>query len=128
MTATQCTCSFNLGLLPPLTSTVKSSLFMHAHSSPLSSAARLHPCHINHSHYINSLFVLVIISFAVQSLFSLVQFVYFFVSLTPGDVSEKILLQEMSEILQSMFSFRVFPVSSFTVKSSIHFEFILYKM
>ena len=29
-------------LQPPLTSTVKSSLFMHAHSSPLSLAARLH--------------------------------------------------------------------------------------
>ena len=29
-------------LPPPLTSTVKSSLFMHAHSSPLSLAARLH--------------------------------------------------------------------------------------
>ena len=29
-------------LLPPLTSTVKSSLFTHAHSSPLSLAARLH--------------------------------------------------------------------------------------
>ena len=29
-------------LLPPLTSTVKSSLFMHVHPSPLSVAARLH--------------------------------------------------------------------------------------
>ena len=40
-------------LLPPLTSTVK-SLFTHAHSSPLSLAARLHGCHTNHSHYINN--------------------------------------------------------------------------
>ena len=32
-------------LLPPMTSTVKSSLFTHAHSSPLSLAARLHRCH-----------------------------------------------------------------------------------
>ena len=31
-------------LPPPLTSTVKSSLFTHAHSSPLSLAARLHGC------------------------------------------------------------------------------------
>ena len=31
-------------LLPPQTSTVKSSLFLHAHSSPLSVAARLHQC------------------------------------------------------------------------------------
>uniref|UniRef100_K9IY15 Uncharacterized protein n=1 Tax=Desmodus rotundus TaxID=9430 RepID=K9IY15_DESRO len=35
--------------LPPrLTSTVKSSLFTHAHSSPLSLAARLHQCCVNH--------------------------------------------------------------------------------
>ena len=36
-------------LLLPLTSTVKSSLFTHARSSPLSLAARLHWCHTNHS-------------------------------------------------------------------------------
>ena len=41
-------------LLPPLTSTVKSWLFMHVHSSPLSLAARLHWCRINLSCYINS--------------------------------------------------------------------------
>ena len=41
-------------LPPPLTSTVKSSLFTHAHSSPLSLAARLYWCHTNHSHYINN--------------------------------------------------------------------------
>ena len=41
-------------LLPPLTSTVKSSLFTHVHSSSLFLAARLHWCCTNHSHYINS--------------------------------------------------------------------------
>ena len=41
-------------LPPPLTSTVKSSLFTHAHSSPLSQAARLHRCHENCSCYINN--------------------------------------------------------------------------
>ena len=41
-------------LLPPLTSTVKSSLFTHVHSSPLSSAARLNRCHANLSHYIDN--------------------------------------------------------------------------
>ena len=41
-------------LLPPLTSTVKSSLFMHAHSSPLSLAARLHWYRTNSSPYINN--------------------------------------------------------------------------
>ena len=40
--------------LPPLTSTVKSSLFTHAHSSPLSLAARLHRCHANCSCYIKN--------------------------------------------------------------------------
>ena len=40
-------------LPPPLTSTVKSSLFTHAHSSPLSLAARLYWCCTNHSHYVN---------------------------------------------------------------------------
>ena len=41
-------------LLPPLTSTVKSSFFMHVHSSPLSLAARLHWGHANHFCYINN--------------------------------------------------------------------------
>ena len=41
-------------LLPPLSSTVKSSLFTHARSSPLSLAARLHRCHTNRSHYTNN--------------------------------------------------------------------------
>ena len=41
-------------LPPPLTSTVKSSLFTPVHSSPLPLAARLHQCHTNHSHYINN--------------------------------------------------------------------------
>ena len=41
-------------LLPPQTSTVKSPLFTHAHSSPLSLAARLHRWHTNCSCYINN--------------------------------------------------------------------------
>ena len=40
--------------LPPLASTVKSSLFRHAHSSPLPLAARLHQCCTNCSCYINN--------------------------------------------------------------------------
>ena len=52
--ATQYTCSPNWCLPPPLTSTVKLSLFTHVHSSPLSLAARLHQCHANHSCYINN--------------------------------------------------------------------------
>ena len=42
-------------LLPPLTSTVKSSLFMHAHSSLLSLAARLHQNHTNCSCYMSTM-------------------------------------------------------------------------
>ena len=41
-------------LLPPLTSTVKSSLFTHVHSSPLSLAARLHWYCANYCGYINN--------------------------------------------------------------------------
>ena len=41
-------------LLPTLSSTVKLSLFMHVHSSPLSLAARLHWWCTNCSHYINN--------------------------------------------------------------------------
>ena len=43
--------SIGVGVYHPLWSTVKSSLFTHVHSSPLSLAARLHRCHTNHSHY-----------------------------------------------------------------------------
>ena len=41
-------------LLPPLTSTGKSSLFMYVHLSTLSLAARLYRCCANCSHYINN--------------------------------------------------------------------------
>ena len=51
--ATQYTCLLNSIYHPPLTSTVKSSLFMHAHSSPLSLTASLHQCCANHSHINN---------------------------------------------------------------------------
>ena len=57
--------------------------------------------------------------------FDIVPFVYFFISLALGAISEKILLQEMSKILLPMVSSRIFMVSSLTFKSLIHFEFIL---
>ena len=50
--ATQYTYSLNSISHPLLTSTVKSSLFTHAYSSPISLVASLHPCHTNLSHYI----------------------------------------------------------------------------
>ena len=52
--ATQYRCSLN-GVYHPLWLVpVKLSLIMHAHSSPLSLAARLHQCHANRSRYINN--------------------------------------------------------------------------
>ena len=47
------------------------------------------------------------------------------VSLSWGGISEKALLQEVSEILLPMFSSRIFMVLSLIFKSLIHFEFIL---
>ena len=41
-------------LLLPLAGTLKSSLLMHAHSSPLSLAARLYWGRVKHFHYINN--------------------------------------------------------------------------
>ena len=51
-TATQYTRSLNGVYRPPVTSAVKSSLFTHAPSSPLSLAARLRWCGSNHSLHI----------------------------------------------------------------------------
>ena len=56
-------------LPPPVTGTVKSSLFVYAHSSPLSLAARLHPCRVNGSLYINNGW-----TFSRQTLYLLVPF------------------------------------------------------
>ena len=52
--ATQYTCSLSGVYCPHWLVTVKLSLFTHAHSSPLSSAASLHGCCTNCSHYINN--------------------------------------------------------------------------
>ena len=52
--ATQCTCSLDGFYLPPLTGTVKLSLFIHAHSSPVALAVRLHPCRTKRSRNINN--------------------------------------------------------------------------
>ena len=72
------------------------------------------------SHSVGCLFIL-LISFAVQKCFTLIShlFIFSFVSLAWGDISNKILLWAMSRILLPMFSSRI------TFKSLIHFEFIL---
>ena len=52
--------------------------------------------------------------------------VYFsFIFLSIGDMSTKILLQEMSEILLAIFSSNIFMALQVTFKCFIHFEFIL---
>ena len=55
--ATQYTCTIQWCLQHPLTSTVKSSLLMHAHSSPPSLATRFHWCCTNHYCHINNSWV-----------------------------------------------------------------------
>ena len=80
------------------------------------------------SHSVSCLFILLMISFAVQKHFSLMKFhlfIFSFVSLTWGDRSDKKLLWAMSKILLLMFSSRIFMVSGLTFKSLIYFEFIL---
>ena len=80
------------------------------------------------SHTVGSLFILLMVSLAVQKLFNLMQshwFNFSFVSFTLGDISAKILLCEISEILLPMFSSRTFMVSKLIFKSFIYFEFIL---
>ena len=57
--------------------------------------------------------------------FDVVPFVILsFISLAQEDISVKILLSGMSEILLPMFSFNTFMVSWLMFKSFIHFEFI----
>ena len=79
------------------------------------------------SYCIGCLFILLMVSFAVQKLLSLIRshaFIFAFISLALGDESKKILLWFMSESVLHMFSSRTFMVSSLTFRSLIHFEFI----
>ena len=77
-------------LLPPLTSTVKSSMFMFAHFSPLSLAARLHRCHANHSNYINN-------GWTFSSQTSYIAIVYLSPNKTYDTISSDNLVGEMEE-------------------------------
>ena len=80
------------------------------------------------SHSVCCLFILFMISFAVQKLFSVMKphlFIFFFVFPAWGDIFDKILLWAMSKILLPMFSSRIFMVSGLIFQSFIHFEFIL---
>ena len=80
------------------------------------------------SHSVGCLFILLMISFAVQELFSLMKshlFIFSFVSLLWGNILDENFLWAMSEIFLPMFSFRIFMVWSLTFKSLIHFLLIL---
>ena len=79
------------------------------------------------SQSLGCLFVLFMVSFAVQKLLNLIRshlFVFTFISFALGDQSKKTLLRFMSENMLSMFSCRSFMVSHFIVRFLNAFEFI----
>ena len=79
------------------------------------------------SHSEGCLFVLFLVSFAVQKLLSLIKphlFIFIFISVTLGGGSKKILLWFMSKRVFPMFSSKSFRLSRLTFKSLIHLEFI----
>ena len=73
------------------------------------------------------LFVLFIVSFAVQKLLSSIRshlFIFVFISITLGGGPKKILLWFMSKSVFPLFSSKNFIMSGLTFRSLIHFEFI----
>ena len=81
------------------------------------------------SHSVGCLFVLLMVSFAVQKLLSLIRshlFIFAFVFITLEDRSKKIVLQFMSKCVLPMFSPRSFRVSSLTFRSLFHFLFLFF--
>ena len=76
------------------------------------------------SHFIVCLFVLLMVSFAVQKLLSLIRshlFIFVFSSITLGDGSKKILLWFMPKSVLHIFSSRSFIVSGVIFISLIYF-------
>ena len=79
------------------------------------------------SQSVSSLFILFIVSFAVQKLLSLSRshlFIFVFISIILGDRLKKILRQLRSESVLPMFSSRSFIVSYLLFRSLIHLELI----
>ena len=79
------------------------------------------------SHSEGHLFVLFVVSFALQKLLSFIRshlFTFVFISITLGGGSKKISLWFMSKSVLPMFSSKSFIVSGLTFRSLIHFEFI----
>ena len=79
------------------------------------------------SHSVGCLFVLFMVSFAVQKHLSLIRshlFIFALISTTLGEGSKKILLLFMSKCVLPMFSSKSFIVSCLTFRSLIYFELI----
>ena len=77
------------------------------------------------SHSEGCLFILFIVSFAVQKLLSFIRFhLFIFISINLGGGSERISLWFMSKCTLLMFSSKSFIVSGLKFKSLNHFEFI----
>ena len=79
------------------------------------------------SHSEGCLFILFMVSFAVQKLLSFIRshlFIFVFIFITLGGGSKKILLRLTSKWVLPMFSSKSFIVSGLTFWSLIHFEFI----
>ena len=79
------------------------------------------------SHTVDSLFILLTFSLAIQKLFILMKshlFILSFISLALGNILVKILLHGISEIFLAMFPSRTFMVSRLIFKSFIHLELI----
>ena len=79
------------------------------------------------SHSEGYLFILFMVSFAVQKILSLLRshlFIFVFIFITLRGGFKKIFLQFMSKGVMPMFSSRSFTVSDLTFRSLIHFEFI----
>ena len=79
------------------------------------------------SHSVACLFILSVVSFALQKLLHFIRshlFIFAFISFVLRDRFPKILLQFMSKSVVPMFSSRSFMVSDLTFRSLIHFEFI----
>ena len=79
------------------------------------------------SHSEGCLFVLLMVSFAVQKLWSFIRshlFIFVFISITIGGGSKKTLLWLILKSVLPMLSSKSFIVSSLTFRFLIHFEFI----
>ena len=79
------------------------------------------------SHLVVCVFILWMVSFAMQKILNLIRFHLFtfaFISFALGDKSKKVLLRFMSKSVLPVFSSKSFLVCSFKFRSLIHFVFI----